>query len=523
MKPAPTKVRSIPNVIPFGDWTVDEMRATAELFGVPTKVAYRAAQEPIESNLVEEKTNPGIEGVTEAFWVPLSKSFTGIDPEGEFKKRMEIPADQLSVVANSAANSNDIQKIRNDLRKVMVTIKKIWEELTPEQWTAEKFEGYWKNLDKSEKTQLFGSMAKKDVRAALQRGNDPKFAEIAATFDKYSKTGYTESPYWKAVKKLVLWLEDPAGTGRNAVPPPFTIFTEGSSKLPFFQWSTVPGATCPGAGRCWTKDPAERGTGKKAPKGGPRGYCYSLSGWRNVVPYLRQLQNTIMLRLSNKATVINNSLKLVQAKEPKAVMRLYVDGDFDSLETLEFWMHICERYPEMRFYGYSKSWDIFLAYEKKHNGKWPANYLLNLSNGSFYERMDTPKGDPNNPYNKIMDRMLALGCTRGRFVAVRMPKDTPNGKQPKLPKDEVEQAGEKIEDPRKNPATAEKLRLYRDAVAEEAVRQGIPMGVNQDRFFTCPGLCGFCLGKYADSGDPAGTHACGFDKYRGKTILIAVH
>jgi hypothetical protein len=52
MKPAPTKVRSIPNVIPFGDWTVDEMRATAELFGVPTKVAYRAAQEPIEANLV---------------------------------------------------------------------------------------------------------------------------------------------------------------------------------------------------------------------------------------------------------------------------------------------------------------------------------------------------------------------------------------------------------------------------------------------------------------------------------------
>ena len=312
MKPAPTKVRSIPNVIPFGDWTVDEMRATAELFGVPTKVAYRAAQEPIESNLVEEKTNPGIEGVTEAFWVPLAKSFTGIDPEGEFKKRMEIPADQLSVVANSAANSDDIQKIRNDLRKVMVTIKKIWEGLTPEQWTAEKFEGYWKNLDKAEKTQLFGSMAKKDVRAALQRSDDPKFAAIAAEFDKYSKTGYTESPYWKAVKKLVLWLEDPAGTGRNAAPPPFTIFTEGSSKLPFFQWSTVPGATCPGAGRCWTKDPAERGTGKKAPKGGPRGYCYSLSGWRNVVPYLRQLQNTIMLRLSNKATVINNSLKLVQ-------------------------------------------------------------------------------------------------------------------------------------------------------------------------------------------------------------------
>ena len=49
-------------------------------------------------------------------------------------------------------------------------------------------------------------------------------------------------------------------------PPPFTIFTEGSSKLPFFQWSTVPGATCPGAGRCWTKDKEKRGDGKRAPK-----------------------------------------------------------------------------------------------------------------------------------------------------------------------------------------------------------------------------------------------------------------
>ena len=518
MKPAPTKVRSIPNVIPFGDWTVDEMRATADLFGVPTKVAYRAAQEPIEANLVEEKTNPGIEGVTEAFWVPLSKSFTGIDPEAEFKKRLEVPADQLSVVANSAANSQDIQKIRNDLRKVMATIKQIWEHLTPEEWTAEKFESYWKNLSPAQKKRIFGNATKSEAMKRVVAQKAKKYQEIAAEFDPYSKTGYTESPYWKAVKKLVAWLENP-----GEFTPPFTIFTEGSSKLPFFQWSTVPGATCPGAGRCWTKDPEERGNGKKAPKGGPRGYCYSLSGWRNVVPYLRQLQNTIMLRLPTKATVINRALKEVQKKEPKAVVRLYVDGDFDSLETLEFWMHICERYPQMRFYGYSKSWDIFLAWDKKHNGNWPANYLLNLSNGSFYERLDNPKGDPNNPYNKIMDRMLALKCARGRFVAIRMPKGIPNGEAPKLPKDEVEQGGKKIEDPRFNPVTAEKLRLHRQAVADEAVRQGIPLGKNQDRFFTCPGLCGFCLGPYEGAGDPDGTHACGFDKYRGKTILIAVH
>lgn len=523
MKPAPTKVRSIPNVIPFGDWTVDEMRATADLFGVPTKVAYRAAQEPIEANLVEEKTNPGIEGVTEAFWVPLSKAFTGIDPEEQFKTRLQVPADQLSVVANSAATSMDLQKIRNDLRKVMAKIKQIWEGLTPEQWSAEKFESYWGNLSPDEKQTLIkevGGKKKGDVKAAIVQG---KLTRVSETFDPYSKTGYLESPYWKAVKKLVLWLEDPAGTGRDAPPIPFTVFTEGSSKLPFFQWSTVPGATCPGAGRCWTKDPEERGTGKKAPKGGPRGYCYSLSGWRNVVPYLRQLQNTIMLRLPSKATLINRAMKQVQAKEPKAVVRLYVDGDFDSLETLEFWMHICERYPQMRFYGYSKSWDIFLAYDKKHNGNWPENYLLNLSNGSFYERMDSPKGDPNNPYNKIMDRMLALKCARGRFVAIKMPKDIPHGVAPKLPKDDVEQNGVKIENPRLNPVTREKLALHRAAVVEEATRQGIPLGKNQTKLFCCPGLCGFCLSTYEGADSDSGTHACGFDKMRGHTILIAVH
>lgn len=518
MKPAPTKVRSIPNVIPFGDWTVDEMRATADLFGVPTKVAYRAAQEPIEANLVEEKTNPGIEGVTEAFWVPLAKSFTGIDPEEQFKTRLQVPADQLSVVANSAANATDLQKIRNDLRKVMATIKQIWEGLAPEEWSAEKFEAYWKKLSAAEKKRLFGSKTKAQVLQEVIKGRYKKYQEISGSFEPYSKTGYTESPYWKAVKKLVAWLENP---GRFT--PPFTVFTEGSSKLPFFQWSTVPGATCPGAGRCWTKDPEERGTGKSAPKGGPRGYCYSLSGWRNVVPYLRQLQNTIMLRLPTKATVINMALKEIRAKEPKAVVRLYVDGDFDSLETLEFWMHICTRYPQMRFYGYSKSWDIFLAYDKKHNGNWPENYLLNLSNGSFYERLNKPEGDPSNPYNTIMERMLALKCARGRFVAIKMPKGTPHGEAPKLPKDEVEQGGQKIEDPRKNPATAEKLRLHRKAVADEAVRQGIPLGKNQTHFFTCPGLCGFCLGAYEGSGDPEGFHACGYEGYRGKTIVIAVH
>jgi hypothetical protein len=529
-KPAPESRRSIPNVIPFGDWTVSELKATADIFGVSDATAYSAAQRPMEATLGERSTrkNPGIPGIQDSVWVPLALETTGIDPDKEYLRRLSVPADQLMAVANTAADASSLSTIREKLVSVMDAIKKRWETLTPQEWALERAEGWWGRLDLEEKIKLLGRIqegvsdklprtAKRQVLKGIVEG---KFPDVTEKFEPYSETGYLNSPYWTQVGKLVEWLQDPA-----TIEPPFTIFTEGSSKLPFFQWSTVPGATCPGAGRCWTRDPEARGNGKKAPKKGPRGYCYSLSGWRNIVPYLRQLQNTIILRLKeHKATIINREMMKIQQKNPTAVVRLYVDGDFDSLETLEFWMHICDRYPKMRFYGYSKSWDIILKYDENHGGNWPENYLLNLSNGTFYERMDDPK-DPNNPFQKILRKMSALKCTRGRFVAVVMPKGLPNGKAPKLPKNEVEQDGVVIEDPRENEYTREKLKLHREAVKQEAIRQGIPMTERDKKigFFTCPGLCGFCLGTYDGANDPQGIHACGFSKYKDRTILIAVH
>ena len=518
MKPAPSRRRSMPNVIPFGDWTVDEMHATADLFGVTDKVAYDAAQQPMEATQGGVRQNPGLPGVQDQYWVPLALSVTGIDPDQEYLRRLEVPSDQLMAVANTATQGSSIAQIRDSLVKVMTAIKDRWENLTPEEWTMEKAESWWVNATPEERMRRFKGQRKGVVLRKFGKGF---YKDIASGFKPYSKEGYLESGYWTHVGKLVHWLEDPANR-----PPPFTIFTEGSSKLPFFQWSTVPGATCPGAGRCWTKDKEKRGNGKRAPKSGPRGYCYSLQGWRNIVPYLRQLQNTIILRLGEmRATIINRELLKIQERNPTAVVRLYVDGDFDSVDTVEFWMHICDRYPRMRFYGYSKSWDILLKFDELHGGKWPANYLLNLSNGTFYERLDQPPGDPNNPYGKILARMSAMACTRGRFTAVVMPKGLPNGKAPKLPDDEVVQDGVAIEDPRKNPYTASRIKAHQQAVKDEAMRQGVPMTERDKKlgFFVCPGLCGFCLGAYDGANDPEGSHACGFDRFKGRTVLIAVH
>jgi len=54
---------------------------------------------------------------------------------------------------------------------------------------------------------------------------------------------------------------------------PFSIFASGgNSKLPFVSFSTIPGATCPGAGECLD-------------------FCYSFKAWRYPAAFFRQLQN----------------------------------------------------------------------------------------------------------------------------------------------------------------------------------------------------------------------------------------
>jgi hypothetical protein len=526
MKPAPPTRRSVPNVIPFGDWTVDEMDATADLFGISVADAYDAAQEPILANLVEDdiRANPPKKwsaGIAEKVWIPLGRLATGIEPTEFEAKRLEVPADSMAFVSNTAAKAGSLAEIRKALVSVMETVRDTWSQLTPESWARMQLEGWW--VRKGKPTWSARGISKADAISRILKGRSQEARTVLASLKPLTTEGYRTSVYWEQVGKLVDWLEDPISKT-----PPFTVFTEGSSKLPFFQWSTLPGATCPGAGRCWTHDREpdlfqKRGS---TPSGGPRGYCYSLSGWRNVVPYLRQLQNTILLRLESKTGVVNRALREIDTKRPGAVVRLYVDGDFDSIETLDFWMHICERYPGLRFYGYSKSWDILLEWDRRNAEKWPDNYTLNLSNGTFYERMDS--GGEESPYRKILKKMMALKCTRGRFVAVRMPKG-PHSEAPKLSKDEVVQDGVAIKNPRDNPATAKRLALHRAAVKAEGERQGINPGVKPDgtpwnETFVCPGLCGFCLGSYdKGSNTPDGTHACAFDRFKGRTILIAVH
>lgn len=230
--------------------------------------------------------------------------------------------------------------------------------------------------------------------------------------------------------------------------PVYSIFVKGNAKLPFWAFSSLPDFTCPGAGDCLK-------------------WCYSFKAWRYPAAFFRQLQNAVLMQ-SDKPAIARAFLAL-----PKfATVRLYVDGDIDSIETMRFWWRLLALRLDLPVYGYSKSWMVFLQYDKTGE-PWPINYKLNLSSGSKYPAM-------------IRDRVAALPVTRGEFVA--FPVST------------------KMPDRRTKPATWAQWAALLKATARAA---------GYAKSFVCPGKCGDCL--------PNGQHACGSERFQGVAVVIGQH
>ena len=141
------------------------------------------------------------------------------------------------------------------------------------------------------------------------------------------------------------------------------IFVEGNGKLPYWQFSALPFATCPGMGDCARA-------------------CYSLRAWRNPLPFARQLLNTILLETPAGRSMIARAFRSLPAG---TIARLYVDGDFRNVPEIRFWMDLISERPDVHVYGYSKSWAEVIAYDHEQGGRWPENYALRQSGGSKWE------------------------------------------------------------------------------------------------------------------------------------------
>lgn len=244
---------------------------------------------------------------------------------------------------------------------------------------------------------------------------------------------------------------------RSAVPSFDLVSLEGNAKLGRFAvWSTLPLFTCPGMGEC----------GK---------WCYSVKGWRCPGSLARQLHNTMFLKF--RPGLVRESFLALPAG---ITFRLYVDGDFDSLETIRFWMDCVWARPDVNAYGYSKSWELLWQYHTESNGVWPRNYLLNLSSGGRKQKVTA-------------EQMKSLPIYRGEFIAVPIHyRPIRNGKPFK---------GNigvwRYQDPE-----------YHKAVLKAARERGIK------KAFSCPGKCDACTKQ---------GHACGTERFKGVPVVIGIH
>lgn len=245
-------------------------------------------------------------------------------------------------------------------------------------------------------------------------------------------------------EKVVRYLEGETTT------PPYRIFMpDGNDKLPFYTWSTVPLFTCPGVGECAK-------------------WCYSLTSWRYAGPYWRQLMNTALLKF-RREVIADAFLEIPSDTD----IRMYVDGDFADSDTVRFWFKLFRLRPDIRGYGYSKSWDELLEVGER----WPSNYVLNISSGGKAR-------------NATKQQMLALPMARGEFLAVQVPRRF------------IQMRGERY-----------KSKEYHDAVREAA------RAIGYEKVFSCPGLCGQCV----TGRDGKNEHACGSMRFRGVAIANGIH
>lgn len=226
----------------------------------------------------------------------------------------------------------------------------------------------------------------------------------------------------------------------------------GNSKLPFVAFSTLPAVTCPGAGECLQ-------------------FCYSFRAWRYPSAFVRQAANTWLMRSPEGRKQITSAFyDLYQHKEFRYGFdfRLYVDGDYSSIDDVAFWQDLLRDAPLVKAYGYSKSLALLNAYGKAN--EWAPNYLVNESSG-------------HNADAETLAEFRKLPIVRGQFIAVNV--------------------GHKVGSADHN-NPAHKANLRKVFAIQENGRKAFP----------CPGKCGECTPK---------GHACGSEAFRNVAIVIAVH
>ena len=158
-------------------------------------------------------------------------------------------------------------------------------------------------------------------------------------------------------------------------------FTKGNAKLgkQTLIFNLPAGKTCPGALFCKSFAVVDA-NGKRSIQDGEHTQfrCFAASSevqydaaFENRANNLRLIVDA--LREGSAVDLINNGIQTNRTRNTKLV-RIHESGDFFNLAYLNAWIAVAELNPDLKFYCYSKSLDLFLDVTLPKNFYFTASY-----------------------------------------------------------------------------------------------------------------------------------------------------
>lgn len=164
-------------------------------------------------------------------------------------------------------------------------------------------------------------------------------------------------------------------------------FSKGNGKLAkdTLIFNLPAGKTCPGAMLCKSFAVVENGKRRIQDGEHTEFRCFAASSevqydavFENRSSNLQMIVDAIKHGIA--ADLINNSIQFHRTRNTKKV-RIHESGDFFSGSYLDAWIEVAHRNPDLQFYCYSKSLQLFL------NFKMPANFFMTASYGGKWDHL----------------------------------------------------------------------------------------------------------------------------------------
>jgi hypothetical protein len=163
-------------------------------------------------------------------------------------------------------------------------------------------------------------------------------------------------------------------------------FSKGNAKLGTHTliFNLPAGKTCPGAMYCKSFAVVDA-NGKRSIQDGEHTIfrCFAASSEVQYDAVFENRANNLKLIVDaikdgSAADLIDLSIQQHRTKKTKLV-RIHESGDFFSGAYLDAWIEVAHRNPDLKFYCYSKSLQLFV------NFKLPANFYLTASYGGKFD------------------------------------------------------------------------------------------------------------------------------------------